>query len=259
MKVNFKKYQFIFFLLITVNTSTLWAQSAADIYEQQPLSPHEIDKANWKKHTKEINYDENYSDEAAKQAEAEKRNQKSKGDNPGSDPEFSTGPTSFETNFGPIFKFLMIALGVALLVFLIMKLMNAENLFSPKNTKVTGRTTTKIDLEDIEENLHESDLEGFIRQALAEKNYALAVRLYYLAILKELSLSNQIKWKRDKTNREYLREMSGQKLSGKFRETTLIFERVWYGTGELTEPIFQQLEPKFKTVLNEATAQLKAI
>jgi hypothetical protein len=153
----------------------------------------------------------------------------------------------------------MIVLGVALLVFLIMKLMNAENLFSPKNTKVAGRTTTEIDLEDIEENLHESDLEGFIRQALAEKNYALAVRLYYLAILKELSLSNQIKWKRDKTNREYLREMSGQKLAGKFRETTLIFERVWYGTGELTEPIFQQLEPKFKTVLNEATTPMKAI
>jgi len=154
MKVNFKKYQFLLFLLITVNTNILWAQSPADIYEQQSLSPHEIDRATWEKHAKEINYDQSYSEEAAKQAEAEKRNQKSSGDNLGSEPEFLAGPTNFETNFGPFFKLLMIILGVVLLVFLIMKLMNAENLFSPKNTKVVGRTTTEIDLEDIEENLH---------------------------------------------------------------------------------------------------------
>ena len=97
-------------------------------------------------------------------------------------------------------------------------------------------------------------MEGFIRQALAEKNYALAVRLYYLAILKELSLTNQIKWKKDKTNREYLREMSGKKLASPFRETTLIFERVWYGNEELTGEVFGTLEPKFKSILQEMTA-----
>ncbi|MFT4760916.1 MAG: hypothetical protein ACI9XO_000710 [Paraglaciecola sp.] len=252
MKVNFKKYQFVFLLLITVNTTSLWAQSAAELYEQQSLSTHEIDKENWHKHTKEIDYDQSAAEKAA-QAKAKKRRQKSSGDNPENEQGFFSGPTNFETIFGPIFKVLMIVIGVALLVFLIMKLMNAEQLFSPKNKKIRG-TGTKINLEDIEENLHESDLEGFIRQALADNNYALAVRLYYLAILKELSLSNQIKWKRDKTNREYLHEMSGQKLSIKFRETTLIFERVWYGTGELTALVFQELEPKFKTVLKEATA-----
>lgn len=252
MKINSKKYQFAFLLLTLVSAFNLSAQSAAELYEQQQISTHQIDKENWKKHTKEINYDQSsFEKTKQKEAEAESDRAKSKGDNPAFEVEVNPGPTSFETTFGPLFKFLLIATGIALLVFLIMKLMNAEQLFSPKNKKISSAATA-IDLEDIEENLHESDLEGFIRQALADKNYALAVRLYYLAILKELSLSKQIKWKRDKTNREYLREMSGQKLATKFKETTLIFERVWYGTGELTAPVFQELEPKFKMVLKEA-------
>ena len=55
--------------------------------------------------------------------------------------------------------------------------------------------------EKIEENIHESDLDKFIKQAESEEKYNLAIRLYYLAIIKELSLGKLIKWKRNKTNR----------------------------------------------------------
>lgn len=266
-----------------ISSVSLFAQNPTTTYEKQPLSTHKLNKENWNKYAEEVNYKDRYvkreksSEKETKENQKDKGNgqngqvgqngesgesgetgqngqggQENQGENQSEEISYPSEPTSFEIVAAPIFKFLLILGVILLLVFVIIKLMNLEHLFSPKNRKVKS-SAAKINLDNIEENLHESDLEGFIKQALAEKNYALAVRLYYLAILKELSLSGQIKWKKDKTNREYMREMSGKNLLPKFRETTFIFERVWYGTGILTEQIFQEIEPKFKTVLAETT------
>lgn len=249
-KNTFKKITL--FLLISIGSLSLFAQSPQEAYRNKDIATHQFDKEKWNKYAEEVDYGDYDSEEERQKAEEKRQREKSNGDTPLEDRYFDSSSTSFETVLAPFFKFLLIAGAIGLLIFLLIKLMDAESIFSPKNRKITSKAS-EIDLEDIEENLHESDLEGFIRQALAEQNYALAVRLYYLAILKELSLSNQIKWKKDKTNREYLREMGGKKLSKPFRETTLIFERVWYGTGELTGEVFEELQPKFKTLLKDIT------
>ena len=75
------------------------------------------------------------------------------------------------------------------------------------------------------------------------------MRLYYLAVLKELSLKELIKWKKDKTNGEYLRELAGSRLFGTVQEVTLIFERVWYGKTAVQEEDFLQMEAKFKKAI----------
>jgi hypothetical protein len=97
-------------------------------------------------------------------------------------------------------------------------------------------------------------LERFIREAVDQQKYALAIRLYYLAIIKELSLSKLIKWKRDKTNWSYLNEVRTTALSQPFRETTRIFERVWYGEGTLDEKEFLSIKPKFDQLIKAAKA-----
>jgi len=270
LKLKYKYLLSNFLLLILISNIALFAQNPTTTYENQPLSTHELNKENWNKYAEEVNYKDQYIKKKKASNKSKKESEENGQDGNGESGQASDGdfqeekeiqqeeisypaePSNFEIVAAPIFKFLLILGVILLLVFIIMKLMNVEHLFSPKNRKVKNSTTT-INLENIEDNLHESDLEGFIRQARNEKNYALVVRLYYLAILKELSLSGQIKWKKDKTNLEYLREMSGKNLLPKFRETTLIFERVWYGTGILTESIFQEIEPKFKAVLAETT------
>ena len=121
-----------------------------------------------------------------------------------------------------------------------------------RNKKITPSANAEaIDLEQIEENIHETDFERYIRQALESKQFALAIRLYYLHILNELSQLKHIKWKKDKTNRTYLNEMSSSPFNQSFRQLTLIFERVWYGNGELDEADFNALEPHFKTFLQQ--------
>ena len=103
-----------------------------------------------------------------------------------------------------------------------------------------------LKLEKIEENLHRADLESFILQALKQEEYALALRLYYLSILKELSQRKAIHWKREKTNRQYVWEMRQSPLSGAFEEVTRIFEQAWYGGRQMDKREYQALEPKFR-------------
>ena len=119
---------------------------------------------------------------------------------------------------------------------------------APRNKQI-ARDGVEITLDNLDDYLHESDLDRFLREALAQNNYPLAVRLYYLQIIKSLSEKSAIKWSREKTNRDYLREMRGHPAAEQFREATRIYERVWYGNQSLSAGEFAALEPKMKGVL----------
>ncbi|MEL6862952.1 MAG: DUF4129 domain-containing protein [Bacteroidota bacterium] len=148
------------------------------------------------------------------------------------------------------YKILFILLVITLVVFLAYRLLGKSLVLKPnrKIPKVVSRGT----IEQIEEEIHESDLDLYIQQALAQGDYTLAIRLYYLAVIKELSLSELIRWKREKTNRDYYRELKATPLSGAFREATRIFERVWYGNHQLPKQDFNALKPKFLALIKAA-------
>ncbi|MEO1259187.1 MAG: DUF4129 domain-containing protein [Bacteroidota bacterium] len=155
-------------------------------------------------------------------------------------------PANFE-GLGAVLKFIVILLGIALLIFLLIKALTNDNLFSRSDKKL--KPATVIDLKKIEENLEDTELEDPIKQAIEAGDYPLAVRLYYLAVLKDLSMNNKIKWKKDKTNGEYLRELTGTPIFDKFQKITLVFERIWYGKMELTQVDFHKVEKLFLKIL----------
>ena len=119
----------------------------------------------------------------------------------------------------------------------------------PKNTKIKPKSISEVTLETIEENLHETKLNDFIHQAIEEGHYALAIRLYFLAILKELSLKRHIRWKKNKTNRAYLQELKNKPDYTDFRKTARIFERIWYGNRTISALEFQKIETPFASFL----------
>lgn len=128
----------------------------------------------------------------------------------------------------------------------------------PRNRKVNTAELLGLSLEDIEENFQELALEDFIRNAIERKEFALAIRLYYLAVLKELAAQELIRWKKDKTNLDYIREMRPTELGAPFREITRIFEWAWYGQQPVSEADFNLLEPKMKFFLQQVTPAHKA-
>ena len=83
---------------------------------------------------------------------------------------------SFMTNF---FKFLMILIGIVVVGFVIANFIGAEGFTGRPSNKKVKKKTGPITLENVEENIHESDLDKFLREALAKEDYQQAVRLYY--------------------------------------------------------------------------------
>ncbi len=151
------------------------------------------------------------------------------------------------------FKWFFIIGAFGLLAYLIAHFISEGNVFGRKSRRIDA-PSVEIDLQRIEENLQESEFDPLIRQAIATKQYALAIRLYYLASIKELSLKGKIQWKKDKTNREYVREMRTHRLFEPFRNTTTIFEKVWYGDAVLDEANFTMIQPAFQDLLNQSRA-----
>ena len=119
---------------------------------------------------------------------------------------------------------------------------------APRNRQI-ARDGVEITLDNVEQYIHESDLDRFLREALAAGNYALAVRLYYLQVIKHFSETGAIRWSREKTNRDYLREMKDHRLGRAFREATRHYERVWYGNEALDGAGFSALEPSYKQLI----------
>ena len=118
----------------------------------------------------------------------------------------------------------------------------------PRNRKI-ARDGAEITLDNLDAYIHETDLERFLREALAQQNYPLAVRIYYLQIIKDLSQNGAIQWSKEKTNRDYLGEMRVHSLAQPFREATRAFEYTWYGNTPLSRADFDRLEPAFKSLL----------
>ena len=149
--------------------------------------------------------------------------------------------------------FLLIIIGIVVAFFLVRQLMGLR--LRPRNRKIKRQAQLVIDLEEIEDRLEEVALDDYIEQATREGNYGLAIRLYYLEALKVLSLHQHIKWKKDKTNKDYLREMKDSDHINSFQQITRLFERVWYGNQSINLRIFQGIAPNFKRFIDTIKAQ----
>jgi hypothetical protein len=214
--------------------------AAQEKYNQEAINQRDIDAEKWRKATAGIDY----SDDKMKKPEPEKPTNSRSSDSSGA------GVAILAGAFLMFLKWFFIIGGICLIAFLIYRFVGEGNVFGTKSRKIAVNSE-EIDLENIEENLEKAELDPIISKAIAARNFPLAIRLYYLAILKELTLAGAIKWKKDKTNRIYVQEMQPHPLMENFRQVTTIFERVWYGDTPLDEVGFGQIQPSFQGLLDK--------
>ena len=153
--------------------------------------------------------------------------------------------TGLTQGLGTLLQTLAVLLALAIIAYGIYWMMQ-----TPRNRSIS-RDGTEITLANLDDYIHETDLDRFLREALAASNWPLAVRLYFLQTIKQLSEKKDIVWSKEKTNRDYLREMRGHPLGAQFRDATRQYERVWYGNQPITAEEFARLEPEFKVLLGE--------
>jgi len=147
--------------------------------------------------------------------------------------------------FGVLLIFLLIGVVLAILYFVIGK----DNLIRPKSRKIKELNLKAV--EHIEEDLENHDVAYYLDQAITENQYRIAIRLHYLLIIKKLSENKFIKWKKDKTNRDYILETASFPFSEEFRSSTSIFEKVWYGERNVGESDFKQIYKHFDGLNNQ--------
>lgn len=126
------------------------------------------------------------------------------------------------------------------IVYVTLKLMgvNFSGLYRKKDNN-------EIPYETLGENIHAIDFADTIATAITQKNYRLAIRLYYLKALKELTDREMIDWRINKTNRSYVYELNSPTLRPDFERITLQFEYAWYGDFPVDETQFINIKNQF--------------
>ncbi len=246
-----KRYYIILFFLLAIGFSlSATPPSVEQVYYETPIEKKSFNKKDWEKAKEGIDY--------TPKEKKEKKKETVRGTNNGGG-NGTVAPTRNRRNwngidgagsfFSGLFKVLLVILVVLLLGALAYRLTGGQFETIAEKKAEKGPAIGSIDIKKVEANLHKSDLEKLLDKSIADKEYMTAVRLYYLWAIKEMSNRRLIKWKRDKTNRDYIRELrkSNPGLHPPFRQVTRIFERVWYGTqDQLSQADFYKIEATLK-------------
>lgn len=145
-----------------------------------------------------------------------------------------------------VWLYIILGVLVAFVLYLLLKSVDWNN------KKVAS---VPVEANDRFENLEftKSELELAIEKALAEGNYREAVRIYFLAVIKELRDRNLISWEKKKTNYSYLNEMTEHPKYRNFEFATRVFEVVWYGNRTIGSDEFRSVEPVYKDLLKDVS------
>jgi hypothetical protein len=108
---------------------------------------------------------------------------------------------------------------------------------------VTVKDLVKIeDPDDLEEKIHDVDLQQLLKESLEKKNFRSALRINFLIIIKLLSEKEKIIWARQKTNWEYYYELKDKLLADQYKILTQHFEEFWYGEQPFSELHYRSSE-----------------
>jgi hypothetical protein len=145
-----------------------------------------------------------------------------------------------------VLRILLYAALLALLAFLVFKIapLLVPNL---KRTRKPKKKTRVILGEHIAEDETASDLLGDAEKLAREGNTRGAIRKGYIALLCDLGDRKIIGLARNKTNRDYLRDVrSRRELHPRMKSVTETFERHWYGFQESDEQDWVRFREEYR-------------
>ncbi len=138
-----------------------------------------------------------------------------------------------------IFPYLILATALFFLLRFFIK-SNSNAIIQTKNNKAI------VSISEEEDLIRTKDLPNLIKKAIEQKNFRLAVRFYYLMILKQLENKDVISWEQQKTNEDYIKEISKKNIKKSFINLTRLYDFVWYGNFDINEFEFAKVEADFQ-------------
>ncbi len=139
------------------------------------------------------------------------------------------------------FKIIVITLCIIGLTLLLTRILGVN----AGRKKITNQNKNFNVDDGADEELFKSDLDSLLEELISNEQYRSALRILYLQSLRFLNDSDFIHWEKEKTNFDYIRELSSRNFQGDFRELTLIFELIWYGESSIDKQGFDLIQDRF--------------
>lgn len=228
----------VFHLLLSSSLSAVLAQSGDVEYERQDIENRSFNEADWQNLNESLDY-------SGKPPKPKKTTEDS--DTPAAPDSSDSSSIPDLPDLSPVFKALLLILIVGLLGLLIYTFIQRSELsFDPAAKGENDSIEEDLgNIVRLEEELDKRNVDPYLLKAEKEGDYYLAVRLHFLALLKQLHEQDLIQWKKDRTNRTYLNQMRRQEHYSQFRGLTLVFERVWYGDYHPPKEEYETIKSQF--------------
>ncbi|MFS4416799.1 DUF4129 domain-containing protein [Maribacter sp. 2307ULW6-5] len=130
---------------------------------------------------------------------------------------------------------------VLLLTLVIRFFIKANN----RNILQAKKNLSQVGLGSEEQLMQRPDLQALLGAAMADQDYRLAIRYHYLISLQEMEQKGLIAWERQKTNMDYLNELTQPPLKALFKKITRWYDYIWYGDFPVDQKSYQQITPVF--------------
>ncbi|HEX6190923.1 MAG TPA: hypothetical protein VFZ42_01100 [Chitinophagaceae bacterium] len=134
---------------------------------------------------------------------------------------------------------LVIICGFALVLIMYLSGSNV-GLFRRRNKSIAEEEGT-VDTDDIFQINYTREID----RAAGAGNYRLAIRLMFLRLLKNLSQKNIIQYGHDRTNFDYLLQLSSTRYYPEFFKITRHYEYSWYGKFEISKETYAFIKNEF--------------
>ncbi len=197
--------------------------SISEKYRPENTGKKAFDESDYAKAIRGLNYDKEKKQEVKKKTPA---------------PELKLNTKTSFLGVGQVILIVIILLVLCFLIYFIIKNAGKNN----PNIKEDPEWL-QVDIE--KEASPEQILQRKLDECLAAGNYAFAVRLLYLQTLADLHRIQLIRWKKDKTNADYVGELRSTSFHRRFRDLTRWFEKSWYSSTPPNEAAYRRLEPLF--------------
>ena len=207
----------IVFAILLFTLGSIWNLQAQDVEKQ------EVDSLWWKQKTEQLDY----SEEQIKPKDF--------------DYKWAGLPAWINS---PFFKYGILIVITLVLLFVLYKLFG-KGMFVNDTDDDTAATHLLTE-NDLDDRFYEMDLESMLDKSIARKDWAMAIRIRFLMVLKLLIDQKQVYWHRDLTNRQIAWQINSRKSRNDFYELVGYFESVWYGDIPVNSDDYLKVSPFFE-------------
>ena len=242
MKLNLTLIFMACIFLLNVNTS-LWASSTV----QQPQTERQFNEGFKDNYSgRKYNYEgkEEVRSTSSKHGDPSKYSE----NKPYSKEDNNANDSSFNFNALNWLFILILILAVGYLAYTLLNDGSSKLFSSRNNEKIKSYFEINAD------NIAHADIKTLIANAENTNDYRLAIRYYYLLVLKQLTLKNLIKYADDKTNADYMNAIADEKFSKDFAYTSYIYNYTWYGEFALNMKQYQLAKASFVQLIKEVNS-----